>query len=555
MATASNFLRTLIGDDLKAGAYSELVTRFPPEPNGLLHIGHAKAICINFGLAEEFGGRTNLRFDDTNPEKEDQAYIDAIQEDIRWLGFHWAGEVKYASDYFPQFYAYAVHLIEAGKAFVCSLSAEQMRTYRGTLTEPGIASPDRDRSIAENLELFTRMKAGEFADGEYTLRAKIDMASPNINLRDPILYRIRRQHHHQTGDEWCIYPSYDFAHGQGDAIEGVTHSLCSLEFEDHRPLYDWLIANLPVPTVPKQIEFARMNLNYTLTSKRKLKRLVDEAVVASWDDPRMPTLAGMRRRGVSPRAIRNFVGMTGIARAVGTLVDYSMLEAAIRDDLNEHAPRAMAVLDPLKVVLTNLPAEHKEEFVLPIHPQKPELGERSVPFSREIYIDRTDFNEDSTLSKKKFKRLVPGDYVRLRGSYIIRADDCVKDAAGKIVAIHATVVPGSVGINPEGVKARGVIQWVCAGTSVTATVRLYDRLFNDPTPDKGEQDFMTCLNPDSLQVIDGARVEASLAKAEPEQCFQFEREGYFVADRYEHNPNKLVFNKTIGLRDVWAAKV
>lgn len=553
--TASNFLRTIIADDLKTGKHDTIVTRFPPEPNGYLHIGHAKAICVNFGLAQEFQGQTRLRFDDTNPEKEEQKYIDAIEEDIRWLGFEWEGDVRFTSNYFDELYNYAVHLIKNGDAYVCDLSAEDIREYRGTLTEPGKPSPYRERSVEENLDLFSRMRDGEFDDGAKSLRAKIDMASPNINMRDPILYRIRRAHHHQTGDKWCIYPSYDFAHGQGDAIEGVTHSLCSLEFEDHRPLYEWFLAHLPVPSQPRQIEFARLNVNYTVTSKRKLKKLVDEKVVSGWDDPRMPTIAGLRRRGVTPQAIRQFIEMSGISRAVGTVVDIGMLDAAIRDDLNENAPRAMAVLKPLKVVVTNLPENHEETMTQPVHPQKPELGERSIPFARELFIDAEDFNTDSSLSRKKFKRLVPGDYVRLRGAYIIKAESFTTDDEGNVTEIQATAVEGSVGENVEGVKPRGVIQWVSAKHALPAEVRIYDRLFNHETPDKGDNDFMDHINPDSLTVMTGCLVEPSLAEAKPEQGFQFEREGYFVADRFDHEAGKLVFNKTVGLRDVWARKV
>lgn len=552
--TASNFLRTIIDNDLKSGKNTKIITRFPPEPNGFLHIGHAKAICINFGLAEEFGGYTNLRFDDTNPEKEEQTYIDAIKEDVKWLGFSWHDDVKYTSDYFSTLYDWAVHLITNGDAYVCDLTADEIREYRGTLTEPGKDSPYRDRSVEENLALFAKMKDGEFDEGACSLRAKIDMASPNVNMRDPIIYRIRKVHHHQTGNKWCIYPSYDFAHGQGDSVEGVTHSLCSLEFEDHRPLYDWFIEHLPVPTRPYQYEFARLNVNYTVTSKRKLKKLVDEKVVDGWDDPRMPTIAGMRRRGVSPAAIRKFIDMSGISRAVGTVVDLGMLDAAIRDDLNDNAPRAMAVMKPLKVVLTNLPEGHHEVVTQAAHPQKPELGEREIPITREIYIDQEDFNEDATLSKKKFKRLVPGDYVRLRGAYIIKAESFTKDDAGHITELHASVVEGSVGANIDGIKPRGVIHWVSAEHGVPATIRVYDRLFNHETPDKGENDFMAHINPESLQVIEGCIVEPSLALAQPEQSFQFEREGYFVADRHEHSSDKLVFNKTIGLRDVWERK-
>ncbi|MBU2865320.1 glutamine--tRNA ligase/YqeY domain fusion protein [Reinekea forsetii] len=553
--TASNFLRTILEKDLKEGKHDAIVTRFPPEPNGYLHIGHAKAICINFGLAQDFQGQTNLRFDDTNPEKEEQAYIDAIKEDIEWMGFEWAGKVKFTSDYFDTLYDWAVHLIKNGDAYVCDLSAEQIREYRGSLTEPGKNSPYRDRSVDENLALFEKMKAGEFDEGACSLRAKIDMASPNVNMRDPIIYRIRKVTHHQTGDKWKIYPAYDFAHGQGDALEGVTHSLCSLEFEDHRPLYEWYLAHLPVPSNPRQIEFARMNVNYTVTSKRKLKKLVDEGVVAGWDDPRMPTISGMRRRGFTPASIVSFVNATGISRAVGTTVDLGMLDAAVRDDLNEYAPRAMAVLKPLKVVLTNLPEDFEQVVTQPAHPQKPDMGERKIPLTREIYIDQGDFNEDSTLSKKKFKRLVPGDYVRLRGGFIIKADDYVNDDAGNVIEIKATAVEGSIGNNVEGVKPRGVIQWVSVKHGVKATVRSYDRLFSHPTPDKGDSDFMDHINPASLEVIEGCIVEPSLANVAPESVFQFEREGYFVADRYDSKPGALVFNKTIGLRDTWERSV
>lgn len=553
--TASNFLRTIIETDLKEGKHDSIVTRFPPEPNGYLHIGHAKAICINFGLAQDFQGQTNLRFDDTNPEKEEQAYIEAIKEDIEWLGFEWAGDVKYTSDYFDTLYEWAVHLIKNGDAYVCDLTAEQIREYRGSLTEPGINSPYRERSVEENLALFEKMKAGELDEGSCSLRAKIDMASPNVNMRDPIIYRIRKVTHHQTGDKWKIYPAYDFAHGQGDALEGVTHSLCSLEFEDHRPLYEWYIAHLPVPNTPRQIEFARMNVNYTVTSKRKLKKLVDDGVVSGWDDPRMPTISGMRRRGFTPASIVTFVQSTGISRAVGTTVDLGMLDAAVRDDLNEHAPRAMAVLQPLKVVLTNLPEDFEQTIIQPAHPQKPEMGERTIPLTREIYIDQDDFNEDNTLSKKKFKRLVPGDYVRLRGGFIIKAESFTKDEQGQIVEIQATAVEGSIGNNVEGVKPRGVIQWVSVKYGVRATIRSYDRLFSHPTPDKGDNDFMQHINPNSLTTIEQCIVEPSLASAKPETNFQFEREGYFVVDRFDSKPDALVFNKTIGLRDTWERSV
>ncbi|PTY36047.1 glutamine--tRNA ligase [Saccharospirillum sp. MSK14-1] len=551
----SNFLATLIEDDLKSGKHDKIVTRFPPEPNGYLHIGHAKSICVNFGLAEQFGGVCNLRFDDTNPEKEEQEYIDSIKADIQWLGFDWVGKEKYTSDYFDQLYNWAVALIKQGDAYVCDLSGEEAREYRGTLTEPGRNSPYRERSVEENLDLFERMKNGEFDDGAKSLRAKIDMAAPNMNLRDPVLYRIRRKEHHQTGNTWCIYPSYDFAHGQSDALEGVTHSICTLEFEDHRPLYDWFIEKLPVPAVPHQYEFARLNVNYTVTSKRKLKRLVDEGVVDGWDDPRMPTISGMRRRGITPAALRHFADMVGTSRA-GGVVDLGMLDHAIREDLNDNAPRAMAVLNPLKVVLTNLPDNHREVFTAPGHPNRSDLGERELPFTREIYIDRSDFNEDSSLSRKKFKRLVLGEWVRLRNAYIIQADEVIKDDSGEIVEIRATAVAGTVGADaPEGVRPRGVIHWVSASEGLPAEVRLYDRLFDHETPDRGGDDFMQYINAESLATLTGCVVEPSLAEAAQEAAFQFEREGYFVLDRYEGGSGKLVFNKTIGLKETWTRKV
>ncbi len=551
----SNFLATIIEDDLAKGKHDKIVTRFPPEPNGYLHIGHAKSICVNFGLAEQFGGVCNLRFDDTNPEKEEQEYIDSIKADINWLGFQWNETEKYTSNYFGTLYEYAVHLIKNGDAYVCDLSGDQAREYRGTLTEPGKNSPYRDRTVEENLALFEKMRNGEFDEGACALRAKIDMAAPNMNMRDPILYRIRKKAHHQTGNTWCIYPSYDFAHGQSDAIEGVTHSICTLEFEDHRPLYDWFISKLPVPAVPRQYEFARLNVNYTITSKRKLKRLVDEGVVAGWDDPRMPTISGMRRRGVTPASLRHFSEMVGTSRA-GGVVDLGMLDFAIREDLNDNAPRAMAVLDPLKVVFTNLPEGHREVFTAPGHPNREDLGERELPFTREIYIDRSDFNEDSSLSRKKFKRLVTGEWVRLRNAYIIQADEVIKNDAGEITEIRAKVIEGTVGEDaPEGVRPRGVIHWVSASEGVPATVRLYDRLFDTETPDRGGDDFMQYLNPESLKVLTGCVVEPSLAKGAAEQSYQFEREGYFVIDRYESKPDALVFNRTIGLKEVWERKV
>ena len=545
---ASNFLQSIIAEDISSGRVQEVVTRFPPEPNGYLHIGHAKSISVNFGLAEANGGRCNLRFDDTNPEKESQEFIDSILEDVRWLGYQWDGEVRYASSYFQQLYAWAMFLVEDGKAYVCDLNAEQAREYRGTLTEPGRNSPYRERSVAENLDLLARMKAGEFDEGSKVLRAKIDMAAPNMNMRDPILYRIRKVAHHQTGTDWVIYPTYDFAHGQEDAIEGVTHSVCTLEFADHRPLYEWFISNLPVSSQPRQFEFGRLNASYTVTSKRKLKRLVDDGMVQGWDDPRMPTIAGMRRRGFTPAAIRHFCDMIGTTRGEG-VVDIAMLEHAIRDDLNENAPRGMCVLNPLKVVLSNYPEAQLEQLSVPAHPSREDLGQRILPFTRELYIDAEDFREEAN---KKFKRLVLGKRVRLRNAYVIEADGVELDEAGNIVAVLAHLIPGTLGNDPEdGVKPKGVIQWVSAREGKCATVRLYDRLFNDVAPDKGESDFMDLINPDSLQVVNQAWIEPALAQAAAEQNFQFERVGYFVADRYDHSTDAPVFNRTISLRDTW----
>ncbi len=545
---AANFLRPIVQADLDTGHCTKVITRFPPEPNGYLHIGHAKSICLNFGLAETFGGACNLRFDDTNPAREDQEYIDAIKQDVEWLGFRWAGRAHYASDYFDQLHAWAIHLIEQGKAYVCDLSPEEARDYRGTLTEPGRNSPYRERSVAENLELFARMRAGEFADGQKVLRARIDMASPNMNLRDPILYRIRHARHHQTGDRWCIYPSYDFTHGQSDAIEGITHSICTLEFEDHRPLYEWFLDNLPVPSRPRQYEFARLNLNYTITSKRKLKQLVDEQHVSGWDDPRMSTLSGYRRRGYTPAAIRNFCDMIGVSRA-GGVVDIGMLEFAIREDLDATAPRAMCVLRPLKVVITNYPEGQQEQLELPKHP-KQAMGQRTLPFSRELYIDRDDYTENPP---KGYKRLVPGGEVRLRGSYVIRADEALRDEAGNLVELRCSYDPDTLGKNPEGRKVKGVIHWVPAGESVTCEVRLYDRLFCSANPEKtGEGgSFLDHINPDSLVVLKGCRAEPDLASAAPGDRFQFEREGYFCADLQDSRPGQLVFNRTVTLRDSW----
>ncbi|MGV8844159.1 MAG: glutamine--tRNA ligase/YqeY domain fusion protein [Pseudomonas sp.] len=545
----ANFLRPIIQADLAAGKHTKIVTRFPPEPNGYLHIGHAKAICVNFGLAEEFAGDCHLRFDDTNPAKEDQEYIDAIKSDVQWLGFQWAGDVRYASQYFEQLHAWAVELIEAGLAYVCDLSLEQAREYRGSLIEPGKNSPFRERSVEDNLALFARMKAGEFADGTCVLRAKIDMTAPNMNLRDPVLYRIRHAHHHQTGDAWCIYPNYDFTHGQSDAIEGITHSICTLEFEGHRPLYDWFLGHLSVPAKPRQYEFSRLNLSYTVTSKRKLKQLVDEQHVQGWDDPRLSTLSGYRRRGYTAASIRSFCDMIGTNRSDG-VVDVAMLEFSIREDLDRTAPRAMCVLQPLKVVIDNYPEGQVESLELPCHP-KTEMGVRVLPFSRELYIDRNDFVEGEP--PKGFKRLVLGGEVRLRGSYVMRADQLIKDADGQVVELRCSIDPDTLGKNPEGRKVKGVIHWVPAAESIECEVRLYERLFRSPSPDKTEEgaNFLDDINPDSLQVLQGCRAEPSLALAVAEDRFQFEREGYFCVDSKDSQPGQPVFNRTVTLRDSW----
>ena len=546
---APNFIRNQVRDEIEGGQVTKIVTRFPPEPNGFLHIGHAKSICLNFGLAEQMGGECHLRFDDTNPAKEEQAYIDAIKEDVSWLGFHWAGPVRFASDYFDQLYAWAQHLIREDKAYVDDLSPDEIREYRGTLTAPGKPSPYRERSVEENLDLLERMRNGEFGEGEKVLRAKIDMASPNINLRDPILYRIRHASHHQTGDKWKIYPSYDFTHGQSDAIEGITHSICTLEFEDHRPLYEWFLNNLPVPSKPRQIEFARLNLDYTLTSKRKLKLLVDEQIVDGWDDPRMPTISGMRRRGYTPASIRKFCEMIGVTRADGGLVDIAMLTHAIRSDLEDNAPRAMCVLKPLKVVLTNVAEDYEEVYEVPGHPARDDMPMRKVPFGRELYIDQDDFMEDAP---KKFFRLAPGKEVRLRNSYVIRCDEVIKDDAGEVVELRCSVDFDTLGKNPEGRKVKGVVHWVSATHGVPVEVRLYDNLFMVEQPDRDKDvDFLEHLNTESL-VICQAIGEPSLAGAVPEDRFQFERMGYFCADRHLSTPGKLVFNRTVGLKDSWA---
>lgn len=548
----TNFIHQVIEQDIQQGRNGgKVVTRFPPEPNGYLHIGHAKSICLNFGTAEKYNGECNLRFDDTNPSKEDQEYVDAIKEDVLWLGFKWAGEVRYASDYFDQFYAWAQHLIRNGNAYVCDLSPEEASEYRGWATEPGKNSPFRDRSAEESLDLLERMKQGEFDEGSRVLRAKIDMTSSNMNLRDPILYRIRKQSHHQTGDKWCIYPNYDFAHGQEDAIEGVTHSICTLEFADHRPLYEWFIENLPVPSTPRQYEFGRLNINYTVTSKRKLKKLVDDGVVSGWNDPRMPTISGMRRRGYSAQAVRNFCDSLAVAKTDG-VVDMAQFEFFVREDLNDNSARAMCVLNPLKVVITNFPEGEVEMLSAPAHPQK-EMGVRNLPFTREIYIDRSDFNEDSTLSRKKFKKLVPGDFMRLRSAYVIKAEEVIKDDSGEVTEIRATLVPGTVGENPPAeMKPRGVMHWVSATEGKQVKVRLYDRLFSVEKPN--DEDFLADINPQSIAELENCWAEPGLIDAEPETVFQFEREGYFVADRYDHSVSTPTFNKTIGLKDSWVKK-
>ncbi|MFA5631002.1 MAG: glutamine--tRNA ligase/YqeY domain fusion protein [Porticoccaceae bacterium] len=550
-----NFIQQIIARDIETGVVSKVVTRFPPEPNGYLHIGHAKSICVNFGLARQFGGECNLRFDDTNPEKESEEFVRAIEEDVRWLGFEWDGPVRFASDYFEQLYEWALYLIREGKAYVCELDAEQTRDYRGTLKEPGRNSPYRDRPVQESLDLLGKMRRGEVEEGRMTLRARIDMASPNINLRDPVLYRVKRMPHHRSGDKWNIYPSYDYAHGQEDAIEGISHSICTLEFEDHRPLYEWFIDNLPVPSKPRQFEFGRLNLNYTVTSKRKLKQLVDDNHVDGWDDPRMPTISGLRRRGVSARAIRNFCDSLAVAKTDGT-VDMAQLDHFIRDDLNDNASRAMCVLRPLKVVISNLAEGAVERLKAPGHPNREDLPERTLPFTREIYIDVEDFNEDATLSRKKFKRLVLGDFVRLRAAYVIRADEVVRGENGEIVQVNASLVPGTLGENPpQDIKPRGVIHWVSASECVDCEVHRYDRLFSEAFPEAGGRHFLDSINPDSRKVLTGCKGEIGLAAADFDTHYQFEREGYFFLDSRYSAPGKPVFNQTIGLKDNWSDKV
>jgi glutaminyl-tRNA synthetase len=543
-----DFIREIVEDDLRTGKHATVVTRFPPEPNGYLHIGHAKSIALNFGVAAEYGGHCNLRFDDTNPEKEEAEYARAIIEDVQWLGYQFdKGEPYHASDYFDQLYEWAEHLIREGKAYVESLSAEEMRSYRGTLTEPGQDSPYRNRSVDENLDLFRRMRAGEFPDGAHVLRAKIDMASPNINMRDPVLYRIRHEDHHRTGSKWCIYPMYDFAHPPSDAIEHVTHSLCTLEFEAHRPLYDWLIENLPVPSRPRQIEFARLNLNYTVMSKRKLLKLVQDGLVAGWDDPRMPTIAALRRRGYTPAAIRNFVERVGVAKREN-VIDVGLLEFCVREDLNKTASRVMGVLRPLKVVIENYPEGQVEEFETANNPDDPSTGTRTVPFSRELYIERDDFMEEPP---KKFFRLSPGREVRLRSAYFITCTSVVKDDAGNIIELRATYDPATRGgDSPDGRRPKATLHWVSAERALDCEVRLYDRLFNAENPEEGG-DFLTHLNPHSLEVIADAKLEPSVASAPAMTRFQFERLGYFCVDR-DSSSERMVFNRTATLKETWA---
>ena len=547
-----NFIRNIIKEDLEKGKNEGRVhTRFPPEPNGYLHIGHAKAICINYGLAAEFGGLYNLRFDDTNPSKEEVEYTESIIEDIRWLGFDWEDRLYYASDYFEQLYEYAVQLIKAGKAYVDDLSAEQIREYRGTLTEPGKESPYRNRSVEENLDLFERMRGGEFKDGSRVLRAKIDMAAPNLNMRDPVMYRILHETHHRTGDKWCIYTMYDWAHGQSDSIEKITHSLCSLEFEDHRPLYDWFLDQLGIYR-PQQIEFARLNLTYTVMSKRKLLELVEQGYVSGWNDPRMPTLSGLRRRGYTPESIRTFVERIGVAKR-DSMVNISMLEYCIREDLNKRAPRVMAVLRPLKVIIDNYPEDKVEELEAQNNPEDPDMGTRKVPFSRVLYIEREDFREDAP---KKWFRLAPGREVRLRYGYYIKCVDVVKDEqTGEVLELHCTYDPKTRGgWSPDGRKVRGTLHWVSAAHAIEAEVRLYDHLFAKENPGEVEEgnDFKSNLNPNSLKVLKACKIEPGLKGATPGSRYQFERQGYFCVDSVDSNDEKLVFNRTVTLRDTWA---
>lgn len=544
---ANNFIRSIVTEDVAAGKNDgQVITRFPPEPNGYLHIGHVKSICLNFGVAESFGGGCNLRFDDTNPVKEDESYARAIQADVEWLGFRWA-ELRHASDYFEQLYTHACELIRKGKAYVDSSSAEEMREMRGTLTKPGIESPFRKRSVEQNLELFEGMRAGRFADGEHVLRLKIDMASGNINLRDPTIYRIRNIAHARTGDTWHIYPMYDYTHCLSDAYEGITHSLCTLEFEDHRPLYDWVLDEVATPTHPQQIEFARLALEHTVLSKRRLIQLVEEGHVNGWDDPRMPTITALRRRGYTPASLRDFCERIGVTKN-DSVIDMAVLETCIRDDLNANAPRRMAVLDPLRIVITDLPDDHHQLLDFANHPQDEAAGTRQVPFTRELVVERDDFAE---VPPPKWQRLVPGGEVRLRGSYVIRCEEVIKDDEGKVVELRCTHDPDTLGQKPLGRKVKGVVHWVSASEGKPATVRLYDRLFD--VPDPGSADSLgDVLNPDSITIHDAAMVEPVLATLEPETRVQFERLGYFVADRHDHTPDRPVFNRTVTLRDTWA---
>ena len=544
---ASNFIRNIIDDDLAAGKNDgRVVTRFPPEPNGYLHIGHAKSICLNFGTAIRYNGRCNLRFDDTNPVKESEEYVNAIKDDVSWMGFEWS-ELRHASDYFDQLYEFACELIRQGKAYVDSSSAEQMRELRGTLTEPGTPSPYRDRSVEENLDLFARMKAGEFDDGAHVLRAKIDLASGNMNMRDPTLYRIRKVKHVRTGDQWSIYPMYDYTHCLSDAIEEVTHSLCTLEFEDHRPLYDWVLDELATPAHPQQIEFARLSLEYTMLSKRRLIQLVEEKHVKGWDDPRMPTLIGMRRRGYTPASLREFCDRIGVTKN-DAWIEMAILEGCIRDQLNKEAPRRMAVLEPIKVTITDLPDDHEQTLSFANHPQDESAGRRDVAFSRVVYIDSDDFSENPP---PKYQRLVPGGEVRLRGSYVIKCEEVIKDAAGNVVELLCTHDADTLGKKPEGRKVKGVIHWVSASQGVKAEVRLYNPLFTDPDPARAES-LASVINPESEIILTQCIVEPTLTDAAPEQHVQFERIGYFVADRRDHTKEAPVFNRTVTLRDTWA---
>ena len=544
----SNFIRTIIDADLASGKHNRIQTRFPPEPNGYLHIGHAKSICLNFGLAQDYQGSCNLRFDDTNPEKESEEYALSIQDDVRWLGFQWHGEVRWASDYFEQLYQYAVELIQRGLAYVDDLTPEQMREYRGTLTQAGRNSPYRERSAAENLDLFAKMRAGQFADGSKVLRARIDMASPNINLRDPAIYRIRRAHHIRTKDAWCIYPMYDYTHCISDALEGITHSLCTLEFEDHRPLYDWVLDNISIPCHPRQYEFSRLELHYTVTSKRKLLQLVNEGYVSGWDDPRMPTISGMRRRGYTAQGIREFAQRIGVSKSNNT-VDMSVLEAAIREDLESKVPRVMAVIRPLRVVISNFVAGKTESRTADFHPQHPEFGARLVPLDREIWIEADDFSENPPAG---WQRLTVGGEVRLRYSYVLRCDEAIRDADGKIVELRCSIDPDTLGKSPVGRKVKGVIHWLSCAHALAAEIRLYDRLFTVAEPDADKDtDFRSYLNATSLTLMQGW-VEPAVSEAAPETRYQFERLGYFCTDRREHQPGKkLVFNRTVTLKDSW----